>query len=193
MTFGQIASLVSASTGRQVGTTEITLADVRNQLEQRGMARWEAGHFEEMYQLFRDGRSEFVTGDVERLLGRPPARSGNTSRLTRTWRRPARRHDDAGTVTDADAAGDCLLCAMEHADDNAIVFRDGLWAAEIVPRYDVPGWFILRARRARRAAVRPRRGRAVHLRPARPRSGRVGHRGYRGVMCRVADQFWARS
>jgi hypothetical protein len=25
-----------------------------------------------MYQLFRDGRSEFVTGDVERLLGRPP-------------------------------------------------------------------------------------------------------------------------
>ena len=36
------------------------------------MARWEAEHFQEMYQLFRDGRSEFVTGDVERLLGRPP-------------------------------------------------------------------------------------------------------------------------
>jgi NAD(P)H dehydrogenase (quinone) len=31
-----------------------------------------AEHFEEMYQLFRDGRSEFVSGDVERLLGRPP-------------------------------------------------------------------------------------------------------------------------
>jgi hypothetical protein len=25
-----------------------------------------------MYQLFRDGRSEFVTGVVERLLGRAP-------------------------------------------------------------------------------------------------------------------------
>ena len=28
-------------------------------------------YFEEMYQLFRDGRSEFVTTDVEKLLGRP--------------------------------------------------------------------------------------------------------------------------
>ena len=54
------------------GPREITPADVRRQLEQRGMARWEAEHFEEMYQLFRDGRSEFVTGDAERLLGRPP-------------------------------------------------------------------------------------------------------------------------
>lgn len=27
------------------------------------------------------------------------------------------------------------------------MFRDDLWAAEIVPGYDVPGWFILRARR----------------------------------------------
>ena len=43
--------------------------------------------------------------------------------------------------------GDCLLCSMEQADDTAVVFRDPLWAAEIVPGYDVPGWFILRARR----------------------------------------------
>ncbi|WP_436764258.1 hypothetical protein [Streptosporangium sp. V21-05] len=27
------------------------------------------------------------------------------------------------------------------------MFQDPLWAAEIVPGYDVPGWFILRARR----------------------------------------------
>ncbi|MEP7022451.1 MAG: hypothetical protein ABJB47_01295 [Actinomycetota bacterium] len=27
------------------------------------------------------------------------------------------------------------------------MFRDPLWAAEIVPGYDVPGWFILRVRR----------------------------------------------
>lgn len=70
--FAEIAGLVSAKTGQPVGTREITPADVRAQLEQRGMARWEAEHFEEMYQLFRDGRSEFVTRDVERLLGRPP-------------------------------------------------------------------------------------------------------------------------
>jgi uncharacterized protein YbjT (DUF2867 family) len=70
--FAEIAEMVSAKTGQPAGTREITPADVRIQLEQRGMARWEAEHFEEMYQLFRDGRSEFVSDDVERLLGRPP-------------------------------------------------------------------------------------------------------------------------
>ena len=42
---------------------------------------------------------------------------------------------------------DCLLCTMEGADEASVVFRDRLWAAEVVPGYDVPGWFILRARR----------------------------------------------
>ena len=42
---------------------------------------------------------------------------------------------------------DCLLCTMETADDSVAMFRDELWAAEIVPGYDVPGWIILRARR----------------------------------------------
>ena len=70
--FAEIAEMASAKTGQPAGTREITPADVRIQLEQRGMARWEAEHFEEMYQLFRDGRSEFVSDDVERLLGRPP-------------------------------------------------------------------------------------------------------------------------
>ncbi|MEE4546627.1 hypothetical protein V2S66_32270 [Streptomyces sp. V4-01] len=41
----------------------------------------------------------------------------------------------------------CLMCAMEDADETARVFGDSLWAAEIVPGYEVPGWFILRARR----------------------------------------------
>jgi diadenosine tetraphosphate (Ap4A) HIT family hydrolase len=36
---------------------------------------------------------------------------------------------------------------MEQAEDNRIVFRDKMWAAEVVPGYEVPGWFILRARR----------------------------------------------
>lgn len=76
VTSAQIADMISASTGHQVGTREITPADVRRQLEQRGMARWKAEHFEEMYQLFRDGRSEFVSGDVARLLGRPPGTVG---------------------------------------------------------------------------------------------------------------------
>ncbi|WIX98294.1 NmrA family NAD(P)-binding protein [Amycolatopsis mongoliensis] len=72
VTFAEIAALVSKESGREVGTTEITPADVRENLLSRGMARWEAEHFEEMYQIFRNGESEFVTGDVERVLGRPP-------------------------------------------------------------------------------------------------------------------------
>jgi diadenosine tetraphosphate (Ap4A) HIT family hydrolase len=42
---------------------------------------------------------------------------------------------------------ECLLCTMETAHDDVVMFRDELWAAEIVPGYDVPGWIILRARR----------------------------------------------
>jgi diadenosine tetraphosphate (Ap4A) HIT family hydrolase len=41
----------------------------------------------------------------------------------------------------------CLMCDLENADDAKVVFRDDLWAAEIVPGYEVPGWFFLRARR----------------------------------------------
>ena len=45
------------------------------------------------------------------------------------------------------AAGSCLLCEMEHAAPGTVVFRDELWAAEVAPGYEVPGWFFLRARR----------------------------------------------
>lgn len=41
----------------------------------------------------------------------------------------------------------CLICDMDTADESAVVFRDELWAAEVVPGYDVPGWFFLRSRR----------------------------------------------
>ncbi len=41
----------------------------------------------------------------------------------------------------------CLICDLESADEASIVFRDDLWAAELVPGYEVPGWFFLRARR----------------------------------------------
>lgn len=41
----------------------------------------------------------------------------------------------------------CLICTMDDADESVVVFRDDLWAAEIVPGYEVPGWFVLRVRR----------------------------------------------
>jgi diadenosine tetraphosphate (Ap4A) HIT family hydrolase len=41
----------------------------------------------------------------------------------------------------------CLLCDMESAAPDAVVFRDERWAAEVAPGYEVPGWFFLRVRR----------------------------------------------
>ncbi len=51
------------------------------------------------------------------------------------------------TVSATVPAYDCLICASEDIAQDAVVFRDELWAAEVVPGYDVPGWVILRARR----------------------------------------------
>lgn len=42
---------------------------------------------------------------------------------------------------------DCLICSMEESRPSARVFLDDLWAAEVAPGYEVPGWFFLRARR----------------------------------------------
>jgi hypothetical protein len=41
-------------------------------MKARGLPEWEAEHFEEMYEMFRRGESEFVSGDVHRLTGREP-------------------------------------------------------------------------------------------------------------------------
>lgn len=43
--------------------------------------------------------------------------------------------------------GGCKICAMEQLEETSIVFRDELWAAEIAPGIEVPGWIVLRARR----------------------------------------------
>ena len=53
---------------------------------------------------------------------------------------------DAANETDA-ADGSCLICSMEESDPAGRVFLDELWAAEVAPGYEVPGWFFLRARR----------------------------------------------
>lgn len=52
----------------------------------------------------------------------------------------------ADSVT-GNASPVCQLCDFENLDDDRIVFRDDLWAAEIGPELEVPGWFVLRTRR----------------------------------------------
>ena len=55
----------------------------------------------------------------------------------------AQRFPD-GSITDP---ADCLICHLEDAPDDAVVFRDEQWACEVAPGYEVPGWYFLRARR----------------------------------------------
>lgn len=49
-----------------------------------------------------------------------------------------------GSIIDVE---NCLICKSEDAEDAAVVFRDELWACEITPGFEVPGWFVLRVRR----------------------------------------------
>ncbi|WNV83009.1 NmrA family NAD(P)-binding protein [Umezawaea sp. Da 62-37] len=72
VTVPEVAELISVRIGHPVTVTVSTPAAMRRVLADRGMPTWEAEHFEEMYRLFRSGRSESVTDDVRRLLGHGP-------------------------------------------------------------------------------------------------------------------------
>jgi NAD(P)H dehydrogenase (quinone) len=72
VTYADIAATIEQLTGQQVAVKEITPADVRAMMLGRGTPQWEAEHFEEMYEMFRRGESEFISGDVERITGHPP-------------------------------------------------------------------------------------------------------------------------
>jgi diadenosine tetraphosphate (Ap4A) HIT family hydrolase len=49
-----------------------------------------------------------------------------------------------GSIIDVE---NCLICQMEDAPGEAVVFRDDLWSCEVTPGFEVPGWFVLRVRR----------------------------------------------
>jgi diadenosine tetraphosphate (Ap4A) HIT family hydrolase len=57
---------------------------------------------------------------------------------------PTERVFPEGSILDVE---NCLICQLEDAEEAAVVFRDDLWACEITPGFEVPGWFVLRARR----------------------------------------------
>jgi diadenosine tetraphosphate (Ap4A) HIT family hydrolase len=41
----------------------------------------------------------------------------------------------------------CVICDQEYAEDRSVIFRDDLWACEICPGAEVPGWVVVRTRR----------------------------------------------
>ena len=57
---------------------------------------------------------------------------------------PAARRFPDGSVTDP---ASCLICRLDDAPAEAVVFRDEDWACEVAPGYEVPGWYFLRLRR----------------------------------------------
>lgn len=86
---------------------------------------------EEMLKARRNGAS------VEEALGTGMGPTGRPAGAVAGAARPVSASADRG---------DCLICATDDAPEDHRVFRDDLWTAEVVPGYDVPGWFILRAR-----------------------------------------------
>lgn len=71
VTYPEIAKLIGNVRGEPISTMETTPDDVRRSLLERGVEEWEASHFQEMYQLFRNGESAYVTLVVDEILGRP--------------------------------------------------------------------------------------------------------------------------
>jgi uncharacterized protein YbjT (DUF2867 family) len=72
VTFSEIARVLGQPDGVTVPCNDITPADIGVMMKARGLPDWEAEHFEEMYEMFRRGESEFVSGDVLRLSGHEP-------------------------------------------------------------------------------------------------------------------------
>lgn len=70
--YAELAQLVTARTGSPAAVVDVTLDQVRASLLGRGMPAWEADHFQEMYELFGAGESEFVTDTVREVAGSEP-------------------------------------------------------------------------------------------------------------------------
>lgn len=71
-TYRDLAAIISAETGTEVGVRDITPTDAGDAARARGLSEWEAHHLAEMLAMFATGASEYVTDDIEVLTGRPP-------------------------------------------------------------------------------------------------------------------------
>ena len=72
VTYREIADALGRAAGVPVPCNDITPADIGVMMKARGLPEWEAEHFEEMYEMFRRGESEFVSDDVRLLSGHEP-------------------------------------------------------------------------------------------------------------------------
>jgi uncharacterized protein YbjT (DUF2867 family) len=72
VTYREIAEILQIKTGLSVPVSEITPTEIGLTMKERGLSQWEVEHFQEMYEMFREGESEFVSDDVRRITGGDP-------------------------------------------------------------------------------------------------------------------------
>jgi uncharacterized protein YbjT (DUF2867 family) len=75
--YREVAATIAAVTGVPAAVVDVDPSAAAAGVRSRGGSDWEAAHLEEMLALFRAGRSEYVTDDVERILGRSPRTVGD--------------------------------------------------------------------------------------------------------------------
>lgn len=69
VSYYEIAENIGTLRGQRIDVLEITPADIRASSLARGLELWEAEHFEEMFQLFRDNQASFVNDNVKLVTG----------------------------------------------------------------------------------------------------------------------------
>jgi uncharacterized protein YbjT (DUF2867 family) len=73
LTFAELADRIGTAVGRRIRYVDIDPQAWRDQLVAAGLPQWWADALVEMFAAYRD-HGPVVSGDVERLLGRPPHR-----------------------------------------------------------------------------------------------------------------------
>ncbi len=71
LTFDDVASITTRITGRRFSFVDETLDEARASRAHFGAPDWQVDAWISTYTAIRDGELEHVSGDVERLLGRP--------------------------------------------------------------------------------------------------------------------------
>jgi len=72
ITFTEVAEALQEALGRPVTYTAISPEAVEQALEQMGAGDWFPAVMRDYSRAYADGWGDFVTGDFERLVGRPP-------------------------------------------------------------------------------------------------------------------------
>lgn len=70
--YREIAEHIGKVRGQEIEVLEITPEDVKTASIARGLEPWEAEHFQEMYEIFRNRESEYVSDEVAKVTGRAP-------------------------------------------------------------------------------------------------------------------------